>query len=558
MSRSFYCISSLIFTLHLMKIYVRICRYMFNIWLLIRNFPYRNLPYYIKFYNGVCMDFIEKHVTSFISNTLKFLFVLIIIGSIITSAILVKTLFYNNTGYFVLTNSILTIFTLAIGYLFYRYFRSSKNYRNALLIILSLAFFVRILWVFAVTTQPFSDFGLMFKCGGDNFAKGDYSIFKGTSYMGRFTHLTAFTIYLGLIQKYFTNALLIIKIINVILSTINIFLIYLISKELFDSKEKALWVSLISCLFPPFIFYNSVTCSENLAMPFFLASVYLFILAVRSKKSPVWFLFAGALLSIGNIFRSVGIVLLIAYIVYLIIYWNRKRLVLSCSLVLVSFIIPLYMASSILISLGITEYPLWSGREPNITSVLKGTNIEANGMWNEEDSKIPIIYNYDYKAVEKASKDIIIERLTKTPLNKLAVFYIKKFTMQWSIGDFSALYWSTTKVSTENVASELSRFAPFYSQLYYIVILAFALLGLFNKEYRTKNKVINLFYIIFCGYGLFYLLTELQPRYAYIASWVFPILCYSGTLLLLEKWKKFKAASSSQNEPQAVDPDSNL
>lgn len=485
------------------------------------------------------MNFIEKHITSFISNTLKILFILLIIGSILTATILFKTLFYNNAGDFVLINSILTIFTLAIGYLFYRYLRSSKNYRNALLIILSLAFFVRIIWIFTVTTQPFSDFGLMFKCG-DNFAKGEYWIFKGTSYMGRFTHLTAFTIYLGLIQKYFTNALLTIKIINVILSTINIYLIYLISNELFDSKEKALWVSLISCLFPPFIFYNSVTCSENIAMPFFLLSVYLFILAVKSKKSPIWLLFAGAVLSIGNIFRFVGIVFLIAYIVYLIIYWNKKRLILSCSLVLVSFIIPLYMANSVLISLGITEYPLWRGSEPNITSVLKGTNIEANGMWNEEDSHIPILYNYDYKAVEKASKEIIVERLTKTPVPKLVLFYIKKFTMQWSIGDFSAIYWSTTKVNIENIASKLSRLAPFYSQLYYIAMVALCWLGLFYKEYRTKNKVINLFYIIFCGYGLFYLLTEMQTRYAYIVSWIFPILSYLGILLLIERRKKLE------------------
>lgn len=486
------------------------------------------------------MDFIEKHITSFIINTLKILFILLLIGSILTAAFLFKNYFYNNAGYFVLINSILAIFSLTIGYLFYRYLKCSTNYKNALLIILSLGFFIRIICIFAITTQPFSDFGLMFTCG-DNFAKGEYWMFKGTNYIGRFTHLTAFTIYLGLIQKYFINALLIIKIINVILSTINIYLIYLISNALF-SKKNALWISLISCLFPPFIFYNSVTCSENIAMPFFLLSVYLFILAIKSKKAPMWLLFSGVVLSIGNIFRFVGIILLIAYMVYLLIYWNqsKKKLVLSCSLLLISFIIPLYLTSSILIGLGITEYPLWRGSEPNITSVLKGTNIEANGMWNEEDSQIPILYNYDYKAVEKASKEIIIERLTKTPFHKLAVFYIKKFTMQWSMGDFSAIYWSTTKVFTENQVSRFSRLAHFFSQLYYIAMVAFCLLGLFNREYRTKNNMINLFYIIFCGYGLFYLLTEMQTRYAYIVSWIFPILSYLGVLLFLEKRKSIE------------------
>jgi hypothetical protein len=41
-------------------------------------------------------------------------------------------------------------------------------------------------------------------------------------------------------------------------------------------------------------------------------------------------------------------------------------------------------------------------------------------------------------------------------------------------------------------------------------------------------KEINLFYLILCGYGITYLITEAQPRYSYIVSWIFIILSING------------------------------
>ena len=38
----------------------------------------------------------------------------------------------------------------------------------------------------------------------------------------------------------------------------------------------------------------------------------------------------------------------------------------------------------------------------------------------------------------------------------------------------------------------------------------------------------NLFYIILCGYGCFYLISEMQGRYAYIVCWLFIIFTTLG------------------------------
>ena len=58
--------------------------------------------------------------------------------------------------------------------------------------------------------------------------------------------------------------------------------------------------------------------------------------------------------------------------------------------------------------------------------------------------------------------------------------------------------------------------------------MVFVYRGLFIKKNYMDNKPINLFYIIFCGYGILYLITEQQARYAYIACWIFIILAFSG------------------------------
>ncbi|WP_234117759.1 glycosyltransferase family 39 protein [Clostridium hydrogenum] len=386
-----------------------------------------------------------------------------------------------------------------------------------------LSFALRLLYILLIDAEPFSDFQIIYNCG-QKFALGDYSVFKGTSYIGRFSHLTILTIYFGMIIKVFPNPILVIKLINIILSTINVYIIYWISIELYEDKKRAIMISFIACTFPPFIFYNSVLCSENLAMTFFIGSIYLFLLVIKGKKGLRWIIASGLLLSIGNLFRMVGIVILIAYIFYLIICHENKKCIKMSILLIVSFLSPWITVNSILLKLNITEYPLWHGREPAITSVLKGTNIQSLGMWNKEDSQISEKYKFNYDKVQSVCELIIKKRLISTPLYKLIGFYIIKFIAQWSSGDFSGAYWSTGNLSILNSRFNLSTVLFFYSQLVYLILMIYVYIQLFNIKQYLDNKLISLLYIIFCGFGLFYLIIEQQPRYGYIISWVFVLL----------------------------------
>ena len=61
-------------------------------------------------------------------------------------------------------------------------------------------------------------------------------------------------------------------------------------------------------------------------------------------------------------------------------------------------------------------------------------------------------------------------------------------------------------------------------QLVYSILLFLILKGLLNKGEYLGNKIVNLFYIILCGYGATFLILETQTRYSFIINFVFAIL----------------------------------
>lgn len=394
-----------------------------------------------------------------------------------------------------------------------------------LVVVVVLAFIIRILWVLSINNAPFSDFDEIYK-GAAAYLNGNTDIFKGIHYFGRYPHLTIYVLYFAFVQKVTTHPLIAIKVINAILSTVNVVLIYYVCKEVFSSKSKGVWGAAIAALFPPFIIYSATYCSENLAMPFFIASVYVFILIGKKKVSSSWLLIVGLLLSVGNLLRMVGSVVLVAYLMYVIIYFKDRILIKAKNtfLILISFLLPLIVVSNILLAKNITEFQLWSGSEPGWTSVLKGTNIGSGGQWTMEDTKIPEGLNYDYQSTTKVCKQLIKERLTTTPPLKLGNFYFQKFTKQWAVGDVGGLFWAQNGVADKDMTINVEKTGRVYIQLFYCITLVSVYWGLYKREKYLKNSILNLFLIMFCGFGLLYLITEMQPRYSYIICWIFIIL----------------------------------
>lgn len=405
-----------------------------------------------------------------------------------------------------------------------------------ILLILLLSFILRRLWLLNINTMPISDFRVIYEVA-QGLLEGNKSAFWGTGYLGRFPHLTIMSLYMSFMIKVFpVNNILAMKFVNLFFGVLTVYLIYLLAKEIFNSKKLGLYAACLASFFPPLVTFVGILCTENIAIPFYLLSTYLFILVVKNKKSKYYLILSGVMLSIGNLFRMVATIMVIAFGIYLLIYTKDKLFerIKRVGLYLLPYLLVLFTVSSTLQGIGVTEFPLWKGSEPKVTSILKGTNIENFGRWNEEDASIVTKYNYDYEKIDKASKEIIKERLTTTNPLKLSGFYIFKFAMQWSIGDFEGAYLSKLEMPEDAVKVSIS---IWFVEVIYGCIMILVFLGLFNRRKRTDDSEINLLYIILCGYGLMYLVTEAQGRYSLIIAWTFIIFAIEGLRVLLKKYK---------------------
>jgi hypothetical protein len=222
----------------------------------------------------------------------------------------------------------------------------------------------------------------------------------------------------------------------------------------------------------------------------------------------------------------IAYIVIIAYIMYILIYDNENLKIKLKNIVLLiaPFIIVFVVFSNILIAENITDRKLWDGSEPNITSAVRGSNIQSGGSWNPEDAEFISNLLEDRDALEKASKERIITRYTTTPTLDLAMFFVKKFGSQWSHGDNAGAYWAQSGIAEDQIKINIEHQGVLWYQLVYSIFLFLIIKGLFNREVYLDNKIINLFYIILCGFGVAFLILETQTRYAFIINFVFAIL----------------------------------
>ena len=451
---------------------------------------------------------------------------LIILFSIILGTTIFYIHLYKQYKDFTLENIVLiiTYITLAIGLIYE--INKKISQKKLFYLILLVGFSLRLIWALSTNSFPISDFRTMYDVA-NSLLEGDTSAFMGLGYFARFPHMTTYVLFLSQIIRFFgDNALFVVKMLNVLLSTSSIIFVYLICNLIFKDYKRTLLGTFFMAILPSSILYVPVYCTENIAIPLYLASIYCFILVVNNKKNSLYLLLSGLLLSVGHLFRMVAYVVLIAYIMYILIYDNERLKIKLRNIVflLVPFVMFFIIFSNILISLNITDRKLWSGSEPAITYAVRGSNIESGGSWNPEDAEFisNLLENRD--ALEKASKERIFERYTTTPPLNLARFFIKKFTSQWANGDNAGAYWSQADIPKDEIKIDIANKGIFAYQLVYAIFLLLIIKGLFNRKEYLGNRIINLFYIILCGYGVTFLILETQTRYAFIISFIFAIL----------------------------------
>ena len=223
------------------------------------------------------MNSFSKGFTTFITNTLKVLLIVAIAVSIGTISTFIKG--FNMSVVFV------AVIVGEILFLGYKIINRDVDKSKKIYFILKSAILVRLLWLLNVDSVPSSDFKTIYDCA-EKLLNGDTSMFWGTSYIARFPHLTIMVLYMTVMRWAFPiNNLIAMKGVNLILGVLVVYLLYLIIKELFNNEKYALYGALGATIFPPLVTYTAVFCTENIAIPFYLLSIYLFLLAIKRNKN---------------------------------------------------------------------------------------------------------------------------------------------------------------------------------------------------------------------------------------------------------------------------------
>lgn len=195
----------------------------------------------------------------------------------------------------------------------FRYIKSKP------VIIIMLAFFIRLGWVIFSPALPVSDFrtfhGLALRL-----AKGmGYVTGNGTPTAFRPPGYPAF---LAVIYWLTNNSLLAAKLMNVLLSTLVCWLTYLLAHKIFG-KKIAILSAFIIALFPSQILYTSLLATENLFTPLLLGSTFFFLVHLQDRRL-VYLLLAGGLLGLSAMARPTSLLTPGIWLLFMI--WRKYSL----------------------------------------------------------------------------------------------------------------------------------------------------------------------------------------------------------------------------------------
>lgn len=372
------------------------------------------------------------------------------------------------------------------------------------------AFVIRIGVILWIDTPVISDFKTMLDAskelvnGTDAYKSMPYFICWGYQ-MG---HVIYQAILLNII-----NSITFLKIVNAIVTSSTVIMIYLIGKELSTTKA-AIIISIIYSIFLFPLLLNTVLTNQLLPMLLILIAIYLWM--KKKKENKLMPVIIGILLGISNMLRSETIVIIIAFVLYTIFLMikkeNRKALIINLCLIIISYFTLTTATSFVLKATDISP----SGLENKNSSwkFLEGLNIETRGQYSEDDA---IKYSYDKKKTTKELKKRIQEEWQQYPL-----LFAKKTKILWLNSDLS---WPLGHIENQEDLKLYEGINQIF--IYFFVIMSLlSAITLFKKTYKKEQILILL--ILFVYFGV-YLFIEVMPRYAYSLQ-IFEALLASITL----------------------------
>ena len=393
-----------------------------------------------------------------------------------------------------------------------------QNPATICLLLTALCLLLNGTWVLAFHPVQAPDYQTFFQAASDLAAGRSLS---GKDYISMFPHILGYAAFLSAFLRLFGERLVVAALINVVLTTLSGVLLYVLSLK-FAGRKAAFLVFLVWTVCPSKLLYNAMSLSE----PFYTCLLLFFFLLVSEtvdacpgKKKAGFAVFTGLLsglvLAMINAARPIGIIPIIAFLLWLLFLsdWqslrNRKTtLVLYTCLLLLA-----YLATGSL-------WKSWAAAHleqtpPSVPgyNIYVGFNPETQGSYADEDMDLlqsRYFGEYDRDA-EKAQQSMLESAKKRITENKKSIPSLMIHKLGTLLGhDEGGAYYSR-----ESLSGRAYSLWCIVSNIWYYLVVLLAVAGCLQK---WKNPVGDSFLMIplcLIGIILAQLLVEVAARYHY-------------------------------------------
>ena len=452
-------------------------------------------------------------------------------------------------GIFILVIVLLILLSIAL----YRLCLKLNKYSKKIVIPLTLifSFSIQIGVIFAFAKLPTADSETVLSLALNMLYKNDYSSFQTGGYLYMFPFNYSTVLYLKTLLSIFPDNYLIIKIFNILFSLVTTLMIYLIYKEInYRSKENDYGVLIFAATYIPSLFMSNYIYNDSIATAFLITSMYFLIRFIKEKYIK-YIIISSILLSIGNYFRSIGLIVLIAGFIYILLSVKKigvKKVITSFCVLALLFNIPSWTQNAVLQATNVVNESVNKNSAPIYMWLNMGMNEDTIGYW--DNMKSYNIYqrqgNYDKEKSTELFKQEIQNKLSNLGIGNLVKMYYNKIIWTWTEGTYQIeAYGIGNAESSDSRQREASySYTTFATDLFkgdskyrsgllwilYVMnflMYCFVFIRLIGGiKFKRFDEAFPILVIL--GFVGFYILWEIKSRYIYPVYPLMIVLSYMG------------------------------
>ena len=390
--------------------------------------------------------------------------------------------------------------------------RPFRGFAAALFLVRFVLALFFILWL---NSQPVQDFDTMYSAARQ-LAQGSRT-YLDNIYFFNWAYQSAFVAYEALIIALFGDCLFPLQLLNAVYLAGTNVLVYLIAKR-FLAEKAAMTTGVLYAIYPAPLFLAGVLTNQHLSVFLLYSALYLLL---GKELTPRRALGAGTIMALGNAMRPIGVIMMLAAVLWLLIRAAHKadwkHILYGAAVAFGYFSIGAALSALIVIN-GINPEGL-SNNQPMWKFVV-GLNQDSSGCWNHSDYAAYL--SLPTQEGHEAMTEVVKERLSVGPA-KLVDLARRKSAVMWAGNE--DLYWGFGHLDQDAAAltfpvtlswNSLQLLLGSLDKGIYLLVFGLALVGLILRLRKPERCGRSLpLVLLLCGYYAVHLMVEVQSRYRY-------------------------------------------